>query len=49
VKTRTRQFAKRQRTWFRSQMPYARELVAAEEVRKQAQEIAEEYKIYRDQ
>lgn len=49
VKTRTRQFAKRQRTWFRSQMPYARELVAAEEVRKQAQEIAEEYRIYRDQ
>jgi len=49
VKARTRQFAKRQRTWFRSQMPYARELEAAEEVRKQAREIAEEYRIYRDQ
>ncbi len=49
VKTRTRQFAKRQRTWFRSQMPYARELEAAQEVNKQAQQIAEEYRIYRDQ
>ncbi len=49
VKTRTRQFAKRQRTWFRSQMPYARELEAAEEVEKQARQIAEEYRIYRDQ
>jgi tRNA dimethylallyltransferase len=49
VKTRTRQFAKRQRTWFRSQMPYARELEAAQEVNKEAQQIAEEYRIYRDQ
>ena len=48
VKARTRQFAKRQRTWSRSQLPYGEELPAAEDVKKQAREIAEKYRIFRD-
>ncbi|MBO7524998.1 MAG: hypothetical protein J6T79_05790, partial [Verrucomicrobia bacterium] len=43
IKIRTRQFSKRQGTWFRGQFSYGRWIEAQEDVEQQAQEIAEQY------
>lgn len=43
IKIRTRQFSKRQGTWFRGQFSYGRWIEAKEDVEQQAREIAEQY------
>lgn len=49
IKIKTRQFAKRQRTWFRGQFPYARFVEVAEPVEALAEKIVQEYQTFRNQ
>lgn len=43
IKIRTRQFAKRQRTWFRGQMGYGETFTVSEQIEKLAKEIEQKY------
>lgn len=48
IKIRTRQFSKRQGTWFRGQFSYGRWIEAKEDIEQQAKEIAEQYQAFQE-
>ena len=48
IKIRTRQFSKRQGTWFRGQFAYGQWIEAKEDIEQQAKEIAEQYQTFQE-